>query len=112
MSHVRAEPSNPRSAELRSAIIVVEEPAESLAAANATSGPPWVRRVDEFVAKILLIPLVVIMLDERCDRPSQVAFPEENHSTKTFGLDRAHESFGVRIRIGRLKRIPDVAKSC
>jgi hypothetical protein len=39
----------------RRATVIVEEPAESLAATNATGVPPWRPRVDEFVAETLVI---------------------------------------------------------
>ena len=42
-----------------------------------------------------MVPLVVVMLRELREHPGQVAFPEGNHSTETFVLNRAHESFGV-----------------
>lgn len=52
----------------------------------------------------LMVALVVVVLDERLERSSQVAFPEGNHSTETLVLDRAHKSLGVSVRVGRLKR--------
>jgi hypothetical protein len=64
------------------------------------------RAVESTIAPTLVIPLVVVMLDELRERPAQAAFPEENHPTETLSLieDRAHESFGVCVRVGRLKR--------
>jgi hypothetical protein len=51
----------------------------------------------------LLIPLVVVVLDELSDRPWQVVFPEENHSTETLVLDRAHESCDVGVHVRRME---------
>jgi hypothetical protein len=44
------------------AIVVVEKPAESLATTNAT-GVPRRHRVDKFVAEPLVVPLVVVQVD-------------------------------------------------
>jgi hypothetical protein len=59
-----------RGARSRRAVVVVEEPAESLASTNEAVTPPRKHRVDEFVAETLVIPLVVVMLNERRDRVS------------------------------------------
>ena len=53
-----------------------------------------------------MIPLPVIMLDVRRDRPTQMPFPERDDAVEALFFDRSHESFGVRIRIGRLMRRP------
>jgi hypothetical protein len=70
MSHQRAALSNPRAASPH-AIVIVEEPAESLTATNAAGAPPWRHRVDECVAEALVISLVVVVLDKLRERPPQ-----------------------------------------
>lgn len=43
---------------------------------NVAETWPWTRRLDEFVAQALMIPLVMIMLNELREHPTQVAFSE------------------------------------
>ena len=51
-----------------------------------------------------MIPLTVVMLDVLGDRPAKMTVAERDHSVEAFVFDRAHEPFGISIRIRRLKR--------
>ena len=83
---------------------MIEEPAKTLTTANSTDAAHLRHTINEFVAEPLMIPLAMIVLDVLRHRLPQVAFPEGNHSIETFLLDRAHEAFGIGIRVGGLKR--------
>ena len=75
-----------------------------LATANATREPRRRRAVDERIAEALVIALAMVVLAELCQSVSEVAFAERNHAIEAFVSDRAHESLGVRVGIGRLVR--------
>src|SRR5438132_13622541 len=42
----------------------------------------------------------MIVRDELRDRPTEMAFAERDHLVQALVLDRAHEAFRVRIRMG------------
>jgi hypothetical protein len=60
--------------------------------------------VDERVAQRLMIALVMIVINEFPDRPSEVFLANRNDPIETFLFDRSDKSFRVRIRIRRLER--------
>ena len=51
-----------------------------------------------------MIPLAMIVIDEFLERPSEMALPERHDPIEALVFDRPHKSFGMRVRIGRLKR--------
>src|SRR4051812_17833031 len=84
--------------------VIIEESAEPLLTMNAADTLERECAFDQLVRKALMIPLTVIMLDVLGDRPAEVTFAERDHPIEALVLDRAHEPFGIRIRIRRLKR--------
>jgi hypothetical protein len=64
MSRNQAEHSNLRCGTSRGAVVVVEEPAETLATANPTNGPLLSDAVDEFIAEAPVIALAMVVLNE------------------------------------------------
>ena len=74
----------------RRAIVVVQQPAETLTTPNPTAADLHGRRaVDEFVPEALVIALAVIVLYELADRPSQVALPTSALSLHFFTFNFA-----------------------
>ena len=51
-----------------------------------------------------MIPLAMIVIDEFLEGPSEMALPERHDPIETLMFDRPHKSFGIGVRIGRLKR--------
>jgi len=51
-----------------------------------------------------MIPLPMIVIDEFLDGPSEMALPERHDPIEALVFDRPHKSFGIGVRIGRLKR--------
>jgi hypothetical protein len=86
------------------AAVIIEEPAESLSTANPIDAIDRRCAVNEFVAEPLVIPLSVVMLDEFGNRPSEMTFTARDHPVEALVLDRAHEPFGIGIRIRRPRR--------
>jgi hypothetical protein len=78
-----------------------------LPTANATQALGRGRAIDEGVAEPLVIALRMIVLDELGKGSSQMALAEGDHTVETFSLDRSHEPFRVRIRVGGLERCAD-----
>jgi hypothetical protein len=52
------------------------------------------------VADALVIAFAVIVLDELADHCARMAFAEGNNVPQALVLDRANESFGVRLSFG------------
>ena len=86
------------------ACVVIEKPAEALTTANPTAPSDGRRAVNEFVAEPLVIPLLVVVGNELGDRPAEMPVAEWNHPVEALMLDRAHEPFGIGIRIRGLER--------
>ena len=51
-----------------------------------------------------MIPLAMIVIDEFLEGPSEMALPERQDPIEALVFDRPHNSFGMGVRIGRLKR--------
>ena len=60
--------------------------------------------IDEFIAKSLMIPLAMIVVNEFRHSSPEVSLAEWNQAIEALLLDRPHEAFGMRIRIGRAQR--------
>ena len=60
--------------------------------------------LDQPVVDALMIPLAMIVLDEFAERSTEVPLTHWNHPAQTLFFDRSHEPFGVRVRVGCLKR--------
>jgi len=55
--------------------------------AHAARRTDCCRRVNQLVLESLMIPFMMIVLDELCDRPSDVAFAERNHAVEALLFD-------------------------
>ena len=64
--------------------------------------------LDEPILEALMIPLAMIVIDEFLEGPSDMALPERHDPIEALVFDRPHKSFGIGVRIGRLKRCKDV----
>ena len=53
-----------------------------------------------------MIPLAMIVIDEFLEGPTEMVLAERHDPIEALVFDRPHKSFGVRVRIGRLKRCP------
>ena len=51
-----------------------------------------------------MIPLAMIVIDEFLEGPSEMVLAERHDPIEALVFDRAHKSFGIGVRIGRLKR--------
>jgi len=89
-------------ASLCRATIVVEQPAEPLAAANPAE-ISYGNTLDQLVGQALVIPLSVVVLDVLSDHPAEMTTAEWDHPVQTLLFDGPHEAFGVRIGIGCLE---------
>jgi hypothetical protein len=55
------------------------------------------RRLNQFVARSLMIPFAMIVSDKLRDGTSDVTLAERDQASETFLLDRADEAFSVSI---------------
>ena len=53
-----------------------------------------------------MIPFAMIVIDEFLEGPSEMALPERHDPIEALVFDRPHKSFGIGVRIGRLKWRP------
>ena len=90
-------------------MIILQEPAQPLAAANLGSAGRVRVWDDQRVPEPLMGPLSMVVrhvLAEGAERP---ALPEQDQAVRTLLPDRAHEPVGVGVGIGRLdKRVYDL----
>jgi hypothetical protein len=89
--------------------VVVKQAAESRTPANPALASVRPDAIDQPISQPLMIALLMIVGDELCYRPSEVALANRNDPIETFLFDRSHEAFRVRIR--RLKRCLHDAKA-
>src|SRR6476620_6383379 len=54
---------------------------------------------DQGVPETLVIAFAMVVLDELCDRASEVALAHRNDPVETFFFDRPHKTFRVGVRI-------------
>ena len=63
-------------------------------------GSPSINSLDKVIAQSLMIPLMMILVDEFGERPSDVPLAERNHPIETFSLigrtKRAAYAFGAK----------------
>jgi hypothetical protein len=88
---------------LRSGAVVVPQHATKPFTANDLAGrlSDAIVRLDDLVVQRLMVSLRVIMLQELVNCVAKHVLAEEDQSRKAFVLDTLHESFNVRIQIGR-----------
>jgi hypothetical protein len=71
---------------------------------NSAGASPRHVPIDKPILESLVIPLEMVVIDEFLECPSKVALAERHHSIEALVFDRPYESFGIGVRIGRLKR--------
>ena len=89
------------------AMIVAQEPAQSLAAANRPlAAAVRVSGKQQDVAVPLVIPLGMEMVDVFAQRPPQGALAEQDHLRQALLLDRSHPALrvGFQVRAARWQR--------
>jgi hypothetical protein len=64
---------------------------------------------DEAIAKSLVMPFDVVVLDVFLHRAAEVPLPKRNQSVKAFVFDRSHEALSIGVRIRRTRRGQDDA---
>ena len=96
---------------LRGAVVVVQHAAQALPPAKGTRGIGTPQRLNELVAKALVVPLGVVVRHELRDRAPKVTLPEQNHAIQALLFDRADEPLrvgvGVSRRLHRLRVMTD-----
>ena len=65
---------------------------------------PFLRRIDEYVANALMVPLRVVMVQERSAEMPQVALTKEDESAQTFGPNGTDKPFRISVQIRTLCR--------
>jgi len=86
----------------RFAIVVPQHATESLAARYSTSCASYfIAPVDQSVVKRLVIALCVAVRQKSDNGGMQRPLPEKYHALQALLLDRSHETFDIRIQIGR-----------
>ena len=90
-------------------VVVTEKSTDALPAANGTTGTLRLRRIDQFVAKSLVVAFAMVMRHEIGERPPKMAFSERDDAIEAFFFDRADEAFRVCIAVRRTGRCPNHA---
>jgi hypothetical protein len=103
MSQIVAERMRRLPSSSRGSFVVVQQATESLTPV-APSLASKRATFDEPILEPLVIPLATVVIDELRKHPSKVALAERYYLIEALVFDRPHEPFGVRVRIGRLKR--------
>src|SRR5262245_11580559 len=91
----------------RCAPVVVEQSTQALLSMDPTDAG---RRpvVDQRIFQTLMIPLVVVMLNELGDRSSEMPPAQRDHPVETLLFDRPHKSLRICIRVrGLIRRLHD-----
>src|ERR1019366_1547628 len=90
------------------AAVVVEQPAEARPASNHAGRPVVVarrrRRPDDLAADRLVMALGEVVLPELLEQVAQVPFAEDDEVVQALVSDRFHETLGVRVAVGALRR--------
>jgi hypothetical protein len=87
------------------AVVILEQPAESLAADNlAVETADGRLRLDELVVEPLVVALGVVVRDEFRQAAPQHLLAKDNHPVETFLLHRANPPFREGIQVRRARR--------
>ena len=93
-------------------MVEAQHPTEALGAFDgARYGFGAVPRLDQLIIDPLVIPLPMIVSGILASRLSQRPFAEEDHSIETLILDRADETLGVGVQVGRTRNVPKLGSS-
>ena len=87
--------------------------AQSLTPTNRAAYWSGGQSFNEIVRKPLVIPLVVIVPHELCERSAQMPFTQRHDPIQALFLDRPHESLRIGVAFGgtrRTMRTPAIAR--
>ena len=84
------------------AVVVAQQPAQPLVAANVGADERAGPCRDQSVTEPLMVPLPVVMRYELVDRADQVPFPEQDQLVQTLLANRPHEPFRVSVGVRSL----------
>jgi len=91
-------------------VVEVEEPPETLLAEHLTVVVHGAGAgVDERVVETLVVPLLVVVLEELAENAAEVGFAEGDDVVEALVADGAHEALGVGVEIGTAWRDADDA---
>jgi hypothetical protein len=83
---------------LRRPPVIPKHPAQPFPAFYSTIVAPLaIRTFDQLVAKALVIPLAMVVLDVLRDAPAKMALAKRNDLRQAFGLDRPNKSLRIRV---------------
>src|SRR5262249_10149962 len=91
---------NNRAGSRHVAIVIAQEPAQTLSTSDLTaSAPPTWLWSNELVREALRIPLGMIVDQVLLDRIRQGTFTQQDQLCRSRLFDRAHKPFAVRIEV-------------
>ena len=94
-------------------VVILQQSTEPLTRQNApVADRPRRHWHDQLIAQTLMIPFVMIVLDEFGDGSPERPFTDENHPVQAGFLDRPYEPLRVRIEIRRTGRQADHLHAC
>lgn len=88
----------------RRSLVVIQQATAPLAATNLADASARRVPLDQPIFESLVIPLVMVVIDEVPECAAKMALAKRHQPIKAFVFDRPHEPFGIGVRIGRLKR--------
>ena len=88
----------------RRSLVVIQQATEAWTPTDSALASTKCPALDEPILKALMIPLAMIVIDEFLKGSSEMALPERHDLIEALVFDRPRKSFGIGVRIGRLKR--------
>jgi hypothetical protein len=83
-------------------VVVLQQASEPFTRQNATVADGRGRyRYDQLIAQALMVPFVMIVLDEFADGTPKRLFTDENHPVQARFLDHPDEALRVRVGVSR-----------
>src|SRR5262249_34411492 len=91
-----------RSSDSRRAVVVPQQPAQSVPTPNLRPASTCGFRGDQLIPEPLMVPLPVIVRHELVEGAKQPTLAEQDQAVETLCSDRAHKALRVGVGIGRL----------
>ncbi len=89
-------------------MVITKQPAKTLSTFDRSIGiADLFLRVENTIAKALMVPLVVIKFHELVDGSAQRVLAKEDHAIQAGFRDAAHKTLRVSVQIGGSGRQPD-----
>src|SRR5437867_12938366 len=85
------------------AVVVAQQPAQPLVAANVGADERAGPCRDQSVTEPLMVPLPMVVRYELVEDADQAPFPEKNQAVETLPANRVPEPFRVSVGIRRLE---------